>query len=99
MNIAYETDEQMELRLRKEMGDAEYDRLANEDDSHIPTVEVGRTVEGASNVFLTFRSREDLEDLIHLLSAELSAGETKPAVSLRGRVMTFGEWCDANPEP
>lgn len=97
MNIAYETPEAMEQRLRAELGADKYDQLADEDDGPIPTVEIGRDVSDAANLFLAFNSREDLEDLIHLLSAELSSGDAKPTVSLRGRVLSFGEWCEVNP--
>ena len=89
-----------EKRLRQEWGDVVYEQvmqpLDEDQERAIKTLAVGGDRASTENVFLTFQTPEDVELLISALQSALESGEL--AASVRGQVMTFGEWCDANPE-
>lgn len=87
-----ETEAQEEKRLRELLGDAEFDRLANEDDSEIPTVVIGRD-QSHKNIFLAFQSKAELEGLIHQLTSVLASSDDDLTVSVQGQIETFGEYC------
>lgn len=104
MNHQLSTDfyTEQETRLRQEFGDAIYEQVMalpdddEEQERAIKTVAVGGDRSSTGNIFLTFQAPEDVELLISALQSALETGEL--TASVRGRVMSFGEWCDANPE-
>lgn len=87
-----ETEAQEEKRIRELLGDAEFDRLANEDDSEIPTVVIGRN-QSHENIFLAFQNKAALEGLIHQLTSVLASSDDDLTVSIQGQIETFDEYC------
>lgn len=91
-----------ETRLRQEWGDVAYDQimlLPDNDEAQeraIRAIAVGGDRANTENIFFAFQAPEDVELLISALQSALETGEL--TASVRGRVMTFGEWCDANPD-
>ncbi|NEP43409.1 MAG: hypothetical protein F6K35_30965 [Okeania sp. SIO2H7] len=86
-----------DLELRKLLGDAEYDRIANDTEAErsVPTVVVdGQYRKGDRNVFLQFENKESVLFLVQQLQSMLEHGH-ELNVTLSGEVTTFGEYCDS----
>lgn len=89
-----------ESELKALVGEAEWDRITNEDDTHIPTILVGREQQH-ENIFIAFQSRSEVEYLLSQLTSLLvhQQGENSEyAVSLRGRSMTAGDYYEQTPQ-
>ncbi|MGK7889441.1 MAG: hypothetical protein AB4042_08905 [Leptolyngbyaceae cyanobacterium] len=72
------------------LGQDEWDRLANIDDGAIPTVVIGQDQE-SSNVFLKFRDKSDVLDVIHRLTSLLEHDDLSLAIQVDGLITEFRE--------
>ena len=59
-----------ESELKALVGDTEWERITNEDDTNIPTLLVGRE-QPHENIFIAFQSRSEVEYLLSQLTSLL----------------------------
>lgn len=75
------------------LGQDEWDRLANIDDGSIPTVIIGSDKE-SDNVFLKFRNKADILDVINRLTLLIENDDPSLAIQVDGVVTEFRETWD-----
>ncbi|MEM9153752.1 MAG: hypothetical protein AAGB13_01775 [Cyanobacteria bacterium P01_F01_bin.33] len=79
------------------IGEDRLQKLKEFDDGAIPTL-VCDFSPSAPNFFIKFKSREDLQWLIHALTDELVSGTDELCVSCTGKVVSFRETWDNDGE-
>ncbi|NER00275.1 MAG: hypothetical protein F6K30_26860 [Cyanothece sp. SIO2G6] len=92
--IDTELDDQQLIAL---LGQDEWDQLTNIDDGAIPTVVIGPDQE-SSNVFLKFRAKSDVLDVIHRLTSLLEHDDSSLAIQVDGLITEFRETWDGESE-
>ena len=100
MNESEVGRELSESDLKALVGEAEWERLTDEDDAQIPTILIGRE-QAHENIFMAFQSRAEVEFLLAQLTSLLVHQQGKPAeyaISVRGRAMTSGDYYEQTPE-
>ena len=75
------------------LGQDEWDRLANIDDGSIPTVIIGPDKE-SGNVFLKFRNKSDILDVITRLTSLIENDDPSLAIQVDGAITEFRETWD-----
>lgn len=89
-----------ESELKALVGEAEWERITQADDSQVPTLVVGRD-QPHDNVFIAFQSRSEVEYLLSQLTSLLvhqQGDQAEYAVSVRGQIMTSGNYYDLTPQ-